>query len=380
MAPLVVEVPTPSPTKVLKPVELAVRSVAPSSRYPTDDVALKLPARALVPRSLEPATESARHGVVVPMPTFPFARTTSPLAPPAVNAPAKVDVAVVDVAVIYKTVGDVEETSWDVPPFEYIHPCVKLATPVPPNETGTFCNESCPVSEMYERGVLAEIAKLLLPPPVNIVLLPVAEIIGFSGVPLIVILSPALIELIIFDAKMRPVPVFISVPFVIMPLFARIRPPKTEEPITCKKLLSLVVPFTVAPPTILVFPPIVIFFCTATLALILNLIFRDFCKVFNEDRDVDNAVCAFGIIVGINCLLLFLTVLFFEVEVALFIAEFDVLLVLKNTRVFFDILFIIVENVLEKLPSRPENTFALFSFDTIMPDELLSPSTLVPIK
>jgi hypothetical protein len=55
--------PVPVPFTSIKPAKVEVAVV---------EVVVKDPASALIPRSEEPVTESARHGEVVPIPTFPL--------------------------------------------------------------------------------------------------------------------------------------------------------------------------------------------------------------------------------------------------------------------------------------------------------------------
>ena len=64
----------------------------------------------------------AEVGYIVPIPTFPFCNTVNPEVPATLKPPANVEVAVVEVAVIYATVGDVEAARAPVPPSEYNQP------------------------------------------------------------------------------------------------------------------------------------------------------------------------------------------------------------------------------------------------------------------
>ena len=72
--------------------------------------------------------------------------------PRTARAPLNVDVAVVDVAVIQATDGEVEDVNVFVPPLEYIQPWPKDVAPVPPDPTPTVERETAPFA--YDRGEL----------------------------------------------------------------------------------------------------------------------------------------------------------------------------------------------------------------------------------
>ncbi len=93
----------------------------------------------------------------------------------------------------------------------------------------------------------------VLPPLLITTTPPVAEMIGFCGVPEITMLLPALIELMTFEANTLPVPASILAPSVASPPiasscpFTRSVPETVRPPATESAPLSAVRPFTVNP-------------------------------------------------------------------------------------------------------------------------------------
>src|SRR3989344_615744 len=207
---------------------------------------------------------SSEPGVVVPIPTFPLAKTVRRVdveIPPVVEAMVKsgMSAAVLRLLLMERSeYGEVVPMPRLVPskikfellanpePSKYSTPFVvpPVVVPVPPFATGsaTPLYETAnvpsdvigdPETERKEgTDIPMEVIPELTPPLTIMAPPPVAEIIGFCGVPVIEMFVPAVSDLIMFDANTRPNPRLISVLLVSMPPNVCRRPLNTEDPDT----------------------------------------------------------------------------------------------------------------------------------------------------
>lgn len=158
------------------------------------------------------AMENVAHGDVVPIPRC---------------IPSKIK---------FELLANPEPSKYSTPPVT-----PPVVVPVPPFAMGSakplYETDNVPSDVMGEPEIerkegtdIFTDLTLPLPPAITMAPPPVAEIIGFCGVPVIEMFVPAVIDLIMFDANTRPDPRLISVLLVLIPPNICRRPFDIKDP------------------------------------------------------------------------------------------------------------------------------------------------------